>query len=195
MDTQYGQGMYYYTRPIGLYIFSGVCSLSLIIQVGTIGKITGISTIVAILWGVLAWGFGNLLWAAVGDIITPYIHRDLYIKEEEGEVTVRETKLSVSHKEFNHHINKVINDHKLWARGMVELAEEEESELSEYLKHRWFMIIGDTRIPSYLSDSLLIKMHERGLIDGDSLTTYGETIIPNKLNLAEMAYTSIDYVT
>lgn len=191
MDNNYeaqDTGMYYYTRPIGVYTFTGVFALSLIVQAATEGAITWSSFLVAILWGIMAWGFGNLAWAAVGDIITPYIHRDRYdqvnvsqqVELDLSALPIVDTPLQNPEHEFDRHVNRVINDHKLWARGMVILTGEEEDQLRKYIYQRWFSNVNSLFVPSYISDSLKSKMIERGLVSDDSLTTYGETIIPCK---------------
>ena len=173
-------GMYYYTRPIGVYAFAGVFALALIVQ----ATITWTAFVIAILWGIMAWGFGNLLWAAIGDIVTPYIHKDQYeqvdIEEYPESPQIPSTPLQNPEHEFDRHINRVISDHKLWARGMVVLTGDEEDQLHKYIRERWFSIITDTEIPEYISNTLVVKMEERNLISNRNLTTYGEAVIPCK---------------
>ena len=67
--------MYYYNRPIGVYVFIAVFSLTLIVKIEHTGGFTWIDLGLAILYGAMIWGLGNLLWAGVGDIISPYIHK------------------------------------------------------------------------------------------------------------------------
>ena len=182
MDNNYereSSGMYYYTRPIGVYVFAGVSALSLIIQIASDGGITGMSVFIAILWGVLAWGSGNLLWAVIGDIITPYI----YGREHTSVAVNTGTRIDISQEvisegKFNYHSNKVIKDHKLWAKGMVALDEGEEVELSQYIRERWFSPVDDIELPDYISLSLREKMRDRQLVTGNSITPYGEKVFP-----------------
>ncbi len=184
MDTE---GAYYYTRPIGVYTLAGVSSLSLIIQVGASGSITWMMVLIAFLWGMFAWGAGNVLWAIIGDIITPYI----YSRESTTVAVNTGTKLDItqamiSEGKFNHHSSKVINDHKLWAGGMVVLTEVEEEKLCRYIRERWFSSIDDIKLPLYFGISIKDKMRERGLIIEQSLTPYGETIFPATQLLDEL---------
>ena len=70
-----------------------------------------------------------------------------------------------------------IKDGKLWARGMSTLSPDEEAELRQYFASRWDG--ADPFIPSYISASLLEKLVTRGIAEGNNLTTYGQTVIPN----------------
>ena len=135
------------------------------------------------------------MWALIGDIVTPYIHRDRLIYtddiDDQSILPVShslpvDTPLQNSSEGFERALNKVVSDHKLWAgRGMSALTKEEESELRQYIKERWFSPVDEMNLPDYLSLSLREKMRERRLVVGNSLTPYGEKTIPCNNDLTE----------
>lgn len=192
IGSQREDDMYYYNRPIGWYIFAGTFALAMIVNLASEGKFTWMGLAFSILWGIVIFAFGNILWALIGDIVTPYIHRDRLVysdeayEEEVTPVLPVSTPLQNSGEGFERALNKVVSDHKLWAgRGMSALTEEEENELRQYIKERWFSPLDEMNLPDYLSLSLRKKMIERRLVAGNSLTPYGEKTIPCNNNLTE----------
>jgi hypothetical protein len=188
-----GGGMYYYNRPINSYLFISAFALSMIVILASDGEFTWMGLGVSILWGLFILGGGNLLWAFVGDMLHPYIHRNRYLYEEEyvedepsqplqvsqpsrnGEIN---TPFQNSGDEFERVINKVVNNGALWAKGMTKLDPEEESQLRQYFKQRWTGHGNITTLPSWMMPSLVKKLQERGLASETELTTRGERIIP-----------------
>lgn len=171
------EGMYYYNRPINTYVFIFAFSLSMIVVLSSDGKFTWMGFFVSVLWGLLALGGGNLLWAFVGDMLHPYIHRDRGIYLDEEEPVTTDPVSPAPNGSFNRVVNKAISDGKLWARGMSVLEPEEESELRAYFKKRW----DDESISlGSMSPSLISKLQERGLADSGELTIRGQRTIPHK---------------
>ena len=184
--------MYYYNRPINAYVFIFVFALSMIIVLADEGKFTFMGVAISVLWGLVALGGGNLLWAFIGDIMQPYIHRnrDIYENDTRLPVSVPEqfrdnpptevttTPFQNSGDEFERVVNKVINDGKIWARGMTPLENEEELQLRSYFKRRWTEHEDDITIPNNLKPSLVTKLQERGLVNDRELTTRGQRAIP-----------------
>ena len=174
MDKQ----IYYYSRPIGLYIFSAVSTLTLIIKIENSGKVASMDIFLAVLYGGMMWGLGNLLWASVGDLLTPYIYKGREDAKTAVTLDRNSNQFITQDSEFIRHISKYISDGKLWARGMSILTQQEESELRRYFKERWDRESFDVAIPVYISATLIEIMKKHHLSDGVSLTGYGETVIP-----------------
>lgn len=175
------EGMYYYNRPINTYVFIFAFALSMIIVLSSEGELTWMGFLVSILWGLLALGGGNLLWAFVGDMLHPYIHRDrdIYIDREEPAISDPTIQDSTSDELPDQVVDRAISGGRLWARGMSILEPEEESELRAYFKKRWdndSISLGD------MSPSLVSKLQERGLASNGELTTRGQRTIPYKLS-------------
>ena len=177
--------IYYYSRPVGLYIFSAVSTLTLIIKIENSGKVIPLDIFLAILYGGMMWGLGNLLWASIGDLLTPYIYKGRENRETAVTLDGNDSQFITQDSEFIRHISKYISNGKLWARGMSILTQQEESELRRYFEDRWNRESLSTAIPSYVSESLIGIMKKHHLSDGILLTGYGETVIPAE-PLAEM---------
>lgn len=183
--------MYYYNRPIGIYIFISIFALTLIVKIENTGGFTWMDFGLAILYGAMIWGLGNLLWAGVGDIISPYLHRaETFIEYEvasgldnlTGDIQALNDRneFQVAKDEFTRNLDKRINNHKLWAKGMSILTEKEESQLRRYFSQRWDAKVNNLVVPSYIEESLMNVLVTRGIVTGIGLTEYGETIIPNR---------------
>ena len=179
--------------------------MSMIITLGAEGEFSWMGFAFSVLWGIVFTTFGNILWALIGDIIAPYIHRDRMLYEDEDDDLVSgatidplqlpaprvpprsgatiDTPLQSSGDQFERHSNRIINDHKLWAKGMVALTVGEEAELRQYIKERWYSPVDEIELPDYISHALRIKMRERSVVTGNSLTPYGENKFPCKDNL------------
>lgn len=185
--------MYYYNRPIGTYTFIAVFALSMIVTLSSDGEFTLMGFAISIFWGMVAYGGGNILWALVGDVIAPYIenNRDitedgkdsiaqrLKLPQQESSTTIMpDTPLQTPGNNLERQINKVINDGKLWAKGMTILTSEEEEQLRLYFKRRWESPIDDVELPSFLINSLRDKLQERGLASSGELTERGKRTIP-----------------
>jgi len=184
--------MYYYNRPIGIYIFAAIFSLTLIVKIESTGDFVWMDILLAFLYGIMALGFGSLLWAAVGDIISPYLYnrsaQEQHIINRNLTTSDLPSEFQVPPDEYTRNLNKRINDGKLWAKGMSTLTEEEEAQLRRYFGQRWDARTNDTVIPSYVEESLMKVLQKRSIASGTSLTEYGETIIPNG-NLVELEHT------
>lgn len=180
--------MYEQSNSMGTYLFVGVTASAMLIQITNNGEINVMTVVVAILWGLVALGFGKILWEFLGDMVMPYLHRE----EPESEVvrqvrppvaiadppTVIATPFQVPSGEFERTLNKHVNDNKLWAKGMTSLTAIEEEQLRAFYKKRWEAKEDDPSIPHEVGDLLLGKLRERGIADDKNLTEYGKRIIP-----------------
>ena len=195
--------MYEQSNSIGTYLFVGVTASAMLVQISSSGEINVMTVVVAALWGLTALGFGKILWEFLGVMIMPYIHSEEPVptvpkaraqflpqpivpsdETSNSAIPNREidTPLQVPAGDFERHINKHVNDGKLWAKGMTALTSEEEKQLRNFFRKRWESKEDDTYIPESVGDSLLKKLQERGIASGSSLTQYGERIIPWKEN-------------
>ena len=181
MDEQ----RYYYNRPIGLYVFTGIAALSLIVSISQTGEVTWMNLFVAGLWGLATWALGNIIWALVGDVITPYtygrtVHTEIQPEEDEEEL---EEKSKDHNLVLEANIAKRISNNRLWAKGMCTLESYEEEQLERFMRERWNRSF--YAVPEYFGESLKEKLHEREIIEENGeITEYGKTVIPSYHELA-----------
>lgn len=190
--------MYHYNRPIGIYTFISVFALTLIVKIESTGGFTWMDLGLATLYGAMIWGLGNLLWADIGDIVSPYLHKtETHIVQSvsanidgitEGvQEFINRNEFQVPGDKFTRNLNKRINGNKLWARGMSNLTKTEEAQLRRYFTQRWDAQVNDPVIPSYIEESLMEILVARGITDGVSLTEYGDKVILNG-NLVDLEH-------
>lgn len=118
--------------------------------------------LVALFYGIAAWGIGNILWTTINDYFYPVI------QTSEDSQIVRPPEPTLQE-----HIDKHLDGNRFYARGMITLTSSEIAQIQDILTSRWNKKIIDTSL-SLFSPALLEKLQGRNVLtENGTLSKYG----------------------